>query len=110
MIRKIRARVRDMIERALNGWAWGSCRYEKWEEAIVTAEKILRMNPSSERGHYLLGYCYSKMGKIDKAIEEYKTVLKINPHNEKARINLRNITAYRDKLKSSIDSCFPETS
>lgn len=49
-----------------------------------TAKKI----PGSSRAHYNLGYYNYEMGRVERAIEEYKTVLRLKPDHRKAANNL----------------------
>ena len=59
---------------------------EKYEEALAHYQEFLARNPELYQVHFGLGNCYKKMGKIDKALEEFQIILeRANEENEKDR-------------------------
>jgi len=51
---------------------------DKFEEAIVSGEYAIKLDPDSWIARYCLGYCYLHTGQLDKALQECKIALKIS--------------------------------
>jgi tetratricopeptide (TPR) repeat protein len=64
--------------------------------------KILVKN-AIPTGHNQLGIVYTKQGKLDEAIEEYKKVLLINPNNARALFNLGETYNKQGKLNEAVE-------
>lgn len=47
----------------------------KYDEALVSYEQFLEKNPDAYQVHLSIGNCYMEKGELDKAIEEYNSVL-----------------------------------
>jgi Ca-activated chloride channel family protein len=60
---------------------------KKYKEALDIYNQI-KDKKLAEKVEYNKGNCYAKMGKIDKAINSYKNVLKLNPNDKDAKYNL----------------------
>jgi len=56
--------------------------------AVDYLNNALKVNPSSIEAHYALGMFYQENDELNKAIEEYTTILKIDPKNKNASYNL----------------------
>ncbi len=48
---------------------------KKYDEAISAYEQFLQTNPNAYQVHLNIGNCYKEKGDLDKALEEYNTVL-----------------------------------
>jgi ankyrin repeat protein/Tfp pilus assembly protein PilF len=51
---------------------------QRYPEAIETFERALRMNPNSDREHFLLGWTYVRAGQSEKAREQYQALKSMN--------------------------------
>ncbi len=63
-------------------------------------EKVVR--PQAATDHYALGISYQNLGKLDLAVEEYKTSLKYDPHAAPPRNNLANVYAQLGKADLAV--------
>lgn len=70
---------------------------ENWKDAIIYYERSLRLEPNDPDVRTDLGTSYRNSGMPDRAIEEYRKVLKSNPAHENARYNLGIVYAYDKK-------------
>lgn len=61
---------------------------EKYEEAAVIYEKILKNEGVAATIYYNLGNCYYKMDEIPKAVLNYERALLLSPGDEDVRANL----------------------
>jgi len=67
---------------------------ERFDEAIKTYRKALKVLPEGEERSNIqndLGICYFKKGELEKAIAEFKDVLKANPDHVNAIYNLGQV-------------------
>ena len=56
---------------------------ERWDEALVLAEKVTKEHPENSEGWYTLGYIYGKKDRIDDMISAYDKCMSIdNTHNQ----------------------------
>lgn len=56
-----------------------------YNEAVEELKKVLQLDPNFVEGHYLLGNIYHLTEKLEDAVSCYKNILKIDPHNSKAK-------------------------
>jgi hypothetical protein len=52
---------------------------ERYDEAIVSCQASLAMDPSGTTAHSLLGMIYERTGKTAEAVRQYQLVLQMNP-------------------------------
>ncbi len=67
---------------------------ERYDEAIKIYRKALKILPAGEERLNIqndLGICYFKKGELEKAITEFKDVLKVNPDHVNAIYNLGQV-------------------
>src|ERR1700730_14029246 len=68
------------------------------EAARADFEKVVRLAPNVPEGHNSLGWVLMSTGKLDEAIPQFRTALKLNPNFLPAHINLANaLLANREK-------------
>jgi tetratricopeptide (TPR) repeat protein len=59
-----------------------------WKDSVILWEDTLRRNPSDYRAHNNLGYAFQTQGLMHKALEHYRTAVKLKPRYPKAHNNL----------------------
>ncbi len=69
---------------------WGNHLSKEWYQKkkmrnIPILEALLKNNPNDINLHYLLAGCYSKIGKVAEAIEEYTRVVELDPRGKLAQ-------------------------
>lgn len=71
--------------------------------AVQYYNNALRLQPSSTEAYYNRGLAFQNMGELDKAIEDYKTILKLNIRYSEAHFNLGYIDlVFKKDYKSAI--------
>jgi len=70
----------------LAGAAWA--RNSVWGDKINLWSDVVAKSPMKARPHYNLGTSYSDVNRIDDAIEQFQTAVRINPDYEKAHANI----------------------
>jgi tetratricopeptide (TPR) repeat protein len=65
----------------------------RFSEAINAYEKSLALDPKNVNVRVDMGTCYRGVGKFDKAVEEYRKALKINPNFPNGHRNLGVVLA-----------------
>lgn len=63
-------------------------RNEVWNTETGLWEDVIKKSPNKERGHYNLGLAYKARGLTDRAVEQYRLALDINPYNENTHYNI----------------------
>ncbi|MBS3818299.1 tetratricopeptide repeat protein [bacterium] len=58
-----------------------------WDEAIFRWKKVIQSNPESASAHNNLAVAYEKKGWRDKAEEQYKKALSLDPNNSYIQSN-----------------------
>ena len=54
-------------------------------------KKALQKNPASDSAHFNLGAVYQQLGQKEKALDEFKTTLSLNPNHDKAKTAIFNL-------------------
>jgi tetratricopeptide (TPR) repeat protein len=72
------------LDRAYLGLALINHRREDRDRAIEYYLKSIEINPRFEFTHLMLGHAYHEKGLVEKAKEEWKKVLELNPDNQDA--------------------------
>lgn len=73
-----------------------------WRDDITLFEDTLKKSPDAVPPRLSLGYAYMKMGRIDEAIRELKTVLELRPDSITARANLGSAYIRKNRLDEGI--------
>ena len=74
----------------------------KFEEAIQSYNKYLRLKPRHVKTIYNRGRCYQELGQYDKALEDFNLVLKYDSHNENALLSIGQEFYRKNDYKSAI--------
>ncbi|MFA5199688.1 MAG: tetratricopeptide repeat protein [Candidatus Omnitrophota bacterium] len=82
-------------------------RNASWEENTEFHLRMAQRYPNNSLIHLELGNCYYKAGLIDKAIKEYKIVLKLDPGLAWAYSNLGFAFTRKEQYKEAI-ACFSQ--
>ena len=70
-------------------------------EAAVLCEKVIRREPLSVAGHYLLGIIHRTLEDDDQAVEMFKRVVYLRPQHALARFHLGELHARRNELEAA---------
>ena len=68
-----------------------------YQQATLESKKAIELDPNNATYHWQLAVIYEKMGKLSKAINEYKQVIRIIPGHTKARQAIKKL---KEKLKN----------
>ncbi len=61
---------------------------DRLSEALIGYQNAVRLAPNYEKGLYGLGWCLENLGRREEAIEIYKRILQLYPHNADAKRQL----------------------
>ena len=64
---------------------------KQWEKAVQIAIQIIELDSKNENSHYITGYCYKAMRRMDDAILGFKNVLRINENRYDAALELAGL-------------------
>lgn len=70
--------------------------------AISALDRAVILQPQYANARYFLGLSYSKVGKINEAIEQFKIILTTNQDNEEVRMIIKNLESDKNPL-SGVD-------
>ncbi len=73
-----------------------------WKDEVTLWEDVTRKSPDKARGHNSLGLAYYKQGRVEEAIQEYMTALKLKPDYLEAHQNLGGTYAKQGHLEEAI--------
>lgn len=81
----------------------GFLRYtnKEYNEAVNALERAILLNPQYANARYFLGLSYSKLGRVDDAIEQFVEISKNNPDNQEIQLILKNLRQGRPPLTGS---------
>lgn len=81
----------DGRTRGLNNLGVAYNKLDRYQDAITTIKKAIKIRPNYPDAHYNLGVAYQQLGKKQKAIAEYKEALRLDPEHTAARKSLNLI-------------------
>jgi len=81
----------------LNLKAWIYCEQGMLERANELLSRLIADYEQHAGAHLTLGLVYSKEGKINAAVREFRTVVRLSPHNTTAKFHLCNLLAQTGK-------------
>ena len=64
---------------------------EKYEEASIQLQNVLKLDPEFTEGHFQLGVSYRRIGQLRKAQEALRKALELNPNHTGAALELAEI-------------------
>ena len=70
--------------------------------AIAQFEKAIQINPARAQTHYYLGWCYQKLGRIDKAKEYYLRTTRLRPNAVRAYNDIGQILYKQGKVAEAV--------
>ena len=76
----------------------------KYDIAIESYQKAIRINPNFAVAHNSLGVAYEKQGKYDLAVKSYKKAISINPNNAETHYSLGTAYATQGKYDLAVKS------
>lgn len=75
------------------------------KQAMAEATRALSLEKNSEAGHMALAFCFALDQKYEKAIAEFDSALKINPHNSDALVCKGSQMALNGSVSEGIELC-----
>lgn len=72
-------------------------------QGILKVKEVVDKNPSNAYGNLILGLGGKKSGQYPKAIERFKAVLKVQPNNTEAMVNLAECYELTDQKELAIE-------
>ena len=75
-----------------------SAQDEKWSEAVLFLEDAIRTNPKLSDAYEVLGIVYSKLSRLDDAIQVMKNLIQVDPDHIMAHANLSRFYQQKDML------------
>lgn len=73
-----------------------------WRDDYSLWSDTVEKSPGSANAQYNLGWKLHKMGRLDEAVERYKTALGLNPNKDEAHSNLAIIYSAKGEKKSAL--------
>ncbi|MCK5037654.1 MAG: tetratricopeptide repeat protein [Thermoplasmata archaeon] len=77
----------------------------KWGQALQSLKEALRVNPTNENAHMLMGDIYRERGKLERAMESYEVLIEINPKNDEPWVKYGDALMALDRGSEAI-TCY----
>ncbi|HET6674156.1 MAG TPA: tetratricopeptide repeat protein [Nitrospiraceae bacterium] len=74
------------------------------QQAYVSFQKAVQLNPDNKEAHYGLGHVYAIQGKSKQAEEEFREAIRIDPDYSEAHTYLGQVLANQEEWKDAITS------
>ena len=74
------------------------------QQAYVSFQKAVKLNPDNKEAHYGLGHVYATQGKFKQAEEEFREAIRIDPDYAEAHTYLGQVLATQEPWKEAIAS------
>jgi Tfp pilus assembly protein PilF len=74
------------------------------QQAYVSFQKAVKLNPNNKEAHYGLGHVYANQGKFKQAEEEFREAIRIDPDYAEAHTYLGQILVNEEQWKEAIAS------
>lgn len=74
------------------------------QQAYVSFQKAVKLNPDNKEAHYGLGHVYATQGKFKQAEEEFREAIRIDPDYAEAHTYLGQVLANQEQWKDAIAS------
>lgn len=73
-----------------------------WRDSFALFERVLAVSPRDPLAHFKLGNLYRDEKNLDRAMQEYREAIGIQPDFAKARMNLGHILLEQNRVEESI--------
>jgi len=74
------------------------------QQAYVSFQKAVKLNPDNKEAHYGLGHVYASQGKFKQAEEEFREAIRIDPDYAEAHTYLGQVLASQEQWNEAIAS------
>jgi type IV pilus assembly protein PilF len=74
------------------------------QQAYVSFQKAVKLNPDNKEAHYGLGHVYANQGKFKQAEEEFREAIRVDPDYAEAHTYLGQVLASQEQWKEAIAS------
>jgi Tfp pilus assembly protein PilF len=74
------------------------------QQAYVSFQKAVKLNPDNKEAHYGLGHVYATQGKFKQAEDEFRQAIRIDPDYSEAHTYLGQVLANQEEWKDAIAS------
>ena len=74
------------------------------QQAYVSFQKAVKLNPNNKEAHYGLGHVYATQGKFKQAEQEFREAIRIDPDYSEAHTYLGQVLANQEEWKDAIAS------
>lgn len=74
------------------------------QQAFVSLQKAIKLNPGHRDAHYYLGHLYARQGKLQQAEEEFRAALRIDPDYSEAYTYLGHMLVQQDRWPEGIEA------
>lgn len=74
------------------------------QQAFVSFQKSVQMNPANKEARYALGHVYALQGKLSNAEEQFRAAIKIDETYSEAHTYLGQVLANQDRWEDAIHS------
>jgi Flp pilus assembly protein TadD len=72
-----------------------------WRDSASLFERALQVSPDNSMAHFGLGLTLSREGKVDEAIDHYRTALRLRPDDARTHTNLALLLTGQGKLEEA---------
>jgi tetratricopeptide (TPR) repeat protein len=76
-----------------------------YPEAKANLEEIIGLTPDFAPGHFQLGVCYQQTGEKEKALAQYREVIRLDPKNLDNYFNAALILVEMNKTAEALEYC-----
>lgn len=74
-----------------------------WGNEMVLCQDTVKKSPGKARPHNNLGYAYMKVGRLEEALEEFKTAVRIEPNFAEAQNNIGYLYMKMGQLQEALE-------
>jgi tetratricopeptide (TPR) repeat protein len=74
------------------------------QQAFVSLQKAVQLNPEHRDAHYYLGHLYAQQGKLPQAEAEFRAALAVDPTYSEAYTYLGQVLMYQNRWSEAIEA------